>query len=232
MAITRTSVAMGWFTAIILSLAAPSARAQPLVYPVYGPWGVYYLQSYPSYPGPLYPSAVPTSGAASATVVRTSARSAPAYAASSSDSDSRPSYYSEDYSGPEGPTNAPSKVAYIRVRVPANAELWMNKEKRTQTGTVREFVTPALDPDHIYVYNVKARWTEEGGISVEKTLRVRTISGTRVTVNFARPPAEQPRQTVQASVASASPARRQPVEQKPVNWISNPGPRSFAAPVP
>jgi uncharacterized protein (TIGR03000 family) len=226
MARTKTGRAIGGFTAIVLSLlAASSVRAQPRVYPVYGPGGVYYMPYYPSYLGPLYPSAVPTAERQKAPIARTSG-----YAASSSDSDSRPGYYSEDYTGPEVPANAPSKVAYIRVRVPANAELWMNKEKKTQTGTVREFVTPALDPDHIYVYNVRARWTEEGGISVEKTLRVRTISGTRVTVNFVRPPAEQPRQTVQSSVATASSSRSSSVERKPVNWITNAAPRSLRGP--
>ncbi len=143
----------------------------------------------------------------------------------------RPNYYSEDYAGPQGPTNAPSKVAYIRVRVPANAELWINNDKRTQNGVVREFVTPALDPDHIYVYNVKARWREEGGIAVEKTLRVRTISGMRVTVNFVRPPAEQPRRTAPAAIATAPPSRPRIVRQ-PVNWTANVAPRSLHAPSP
>ncbi|HEY7310786.1 MAG TPA: TIGR03000 domain-containing protein [Gemmataceae bacterium] len=229
MAMTRTGTVLGWLTAFALPLlAASSARAQTLVYPVYGPWGVYYVQYYPTYPGPLYPPASATSGGGSSSLVRTSGTSAPAYAAPSRGSDSRPSYYSEDYSGPEGPTNEPSKVAYIRVRVPANAVIWINDQKRTQTGTVRDFVTPALDPDHIYVYNVKARWTEEGGINVEKTLRVRTISGTRVTVNFARPP-EPPRQPVQTSIAATPPPPTSAprVERQPVDWYSNAAPRSF-----
>lgn len=145
-----------------------------------------------------------------------------------SNSQTRPSYYSEDYSGPEGPKNEPGKVAYIRIRLPANAQLWFNdQEKRTQKGATREFVTPALDPDRIYVYHIKARWTEEGGIEVQKTLRVRTIAGTRVTVNFVRPPASQPRPTVSAPVAAGA----QPVVRRPVNWTSgNVAPRSLNGP--
>jgi uncharacterized protein (TIGR03000 family) len=229
MVMTRLRVVLGWLAAITLPLlAVSSAHAQPMLYPVYGPWGVYYVQSYPSYPGPLYVPATPSSSGQSAAIARTSATSTAAYAAPASGGDSRPSYYSEDYSGPEGPTNEPSKVAHIRVRVPASAEIWINDQKRTQTGALREFVTPALDPDHIYIYNVKARWTEEGGINVEKTLRVRTISGTRVTVNFVRPPASQPRQTVQTAVATApAPTSTPRVEQQPVDWYSNAAPRSF-----
>lgn len=209
MAATKIIQASGWLSAVILCLGAvSSAPAQTILYPVYGPWGVYYLRAY--------------------------APVAPAYAAAPSSPDSRPSYYSEDYAGPEGPKTEPSKVAYIRVRVPANAEVWINSDKRKQKGTVREFVTPALDPDHIYVYNVKARWTEEGGINVEKTLRVRTISGTRVTVNFARPPAQPARQTAPTAVAATSQPMRSEtqVERKPVDFISNAAPRSLRGPNP
>lgn len=141
----------------------------------------------------------------------------------------RPSYYSEDYAGLKQSTNEPSKVAYIRVRVPANAELWINNDKRKQKGTERQFVTPDLDPDLVYVYHVKARWTEEGGINVEKTLRVRAISGTRVTVNFVRPPASQPRPAVSTPVVAAPrmATPRRVIEQRPVDWTSFSAPRSF-----
>lgn len=149
--------------------------------------------------------------------------------ASADDSGQRPSYYSEDYAGPQGPQQETSKVAYIRVRVPANAELWINNDKRAQRGAVREFVTPALDPDSIYVYNVKARWTDEGGIEVQKTLRVRTIAGTRVTVNFVRPPESQPRPVAPAPTPRSAPVVTvRPTIQQPVSWTSGSvAPRSF-----
>jgi len=221
MAMTRMNLILGWLVALLLVATASSAQAQPWVYPVYGPGGVYYVPYYPTYPGPLYSPIV----SASRGQAPSSARTASAYGAAA---DERPSYYSEDYAGPKGPTEEPSKVAYIRVRVPANAQLWINDEKRSQAGAFREFVTPALDPDAIYVYHVKARWTEEGGINVEKTLRVRTISGTRVTVNFVRPPEAQPRPSA-APVAVATPSRSQ-VESKPVDFISNAAPRSLRGP--
>jgi uncharacterized protein (TIGR03000 family) len=227
MATARVSTVMRWAFAVVLPLlAAASADAQTWVYPGYAPWG-YPMRYYPSYPGPVNPPITRTSGSLGAGAVRTAA-----YAAAPDDSNSRPSYYSEDYSGPKGPTNEPSKVAYIRVRVPANAELWINSEKRAQAGATREFVTPALDPDHIYVYNVKARWTEEGGINVEKTLRVRTISGTRVTVNFVRPPASQPRRAIQqTATATPVPGISSSVQQRPISWTdSSYAPRSFRGP--
>ena|SRR5579871_4062175 len=236
MATIRTCRLFGLVVAAVLPLLATSsasAQTQGYYYPYMVPWGAYYYRpAYIYYPGPVYPPPTPVVTERSSPIVRTSAVTPAAYAAPARDDDSRPSYYSEDYSGPEGPTNEPSKLAYIRVRVPADAELWLNGEKRSQRGTVREFATPALDPDRVYVYNVRARWTEEGGINVEKTLRVRTISGTRVMVNFVRPPAEQPRRITRAPVAPG-PAPRAPIQQQPVDWTSGSvAPRSLPGPRP
>jgi uncharacterized protein (TIGR03000 family) len=200
---------------LVMPLLLPATvRAQMWICPVYGPLGAYY---------------VPSSRASAPAGGQTAAASTPAYAAPAIDGGQRPSYYSEDYAGPQGPQEETSKVAYIRVRVPANAELWINNDKRAQRGAVREFVTPALDPDSIYVYNVKARWTDEGGIEVQKTLRVRTIAGTRVTVNFVRPPESQPRPAAPAAVRTPAPvATVRPTIQQPVSWTSGSvAPRSF-----
>lgn len=228
MTMTRNTI---WFSLVILPLLTPaSVRAQNWFQPVYGPWGVYYVPYYPTFPATAsFPAATASNGQASSRT-QTAAPSASAYAAPPNDSESRPSYYSEDYTGPQGPAEEPSKVAYIRVRVPANAELWINNDKRAQKGTVRQFVTPALDPDSVYVYNVKARWMDEGGIEVQKTLRVRTIAGTRVTVNFVRPPESQPRLAAPAPAPAPPPVAtvRPRIEQPPVSWTSGSvAPRSF-----
>src|SRR5262249_30669126 len=95
----------------------------------------------------------------------------------------QPGYYSEDYLGsPE--TKADQKLpAWIRVRLPADAELFFDDYKTVSTGPVREFETPNLDPDRVCTYHLLARWTENG-IAVEKRLKMRALSGNRVTVNF------------------------------------------------
>lgn len=41
-----------------------------------------------------------------------------------------------------------SKVVAITLPVPANAEVWFNKDKTTQTGASRQFVSPPLSPGH------------------------------------------------------------------------------------
>jgi uncharacterized protein (TIGR03000 family) len=71
----------------------------------------------------------------------------------------------------------------INVRVPPNAEVWFDDQKTSQTGSLRSFVTPALNPDHDFVYHIRARWTENGR-QVEKTRRIDVHSGDRLFVNF------------------------------------------------
>ena len=71
----------------------------------------------------------------------------------------------------------------INVRVPPNAEVWFDEQKTSQTGPMRTFITPPLNPDHDFVYHIRARWTENGR-QVEKTRRVDVHAGDRHFVNF------------------------------------------------
>jgi uncharacterized protein (TIGR03000 family) len=71
----------------------------------------------------------------------------------------------------------------INVRVPPNAEVWFDDQKTSQTGPTRSFITPPLNPDHDFVYHIRARWTENGR-QVEKTRRIDVHAGDRLFVNF------------------------------------------------
>jgi uncharacterized protein (TIGR03000 family) len=73
--------------------------------------------------------------------------------------------------------------ARIEVRVPDGAELWFNGAKTRQTGAVRVFESPPLEPGARYAYDVKARWTEDGR-PVEKTYHVPVTAGERSSVTF------------------------------------------------
>src|SRR5262245_11779316 len=55
-----------------------------------------------------------------------------------------------------------TSAATIRVRVPADAEVWFGLEKTTQTGPERTFQSPPVPPGRSYVYSVRARWVEGG----------------------------------------------------------------------
>jgi uncharacterized protein (TIGR03000 family) len=52
--------------------------------------------------------------------------------------------------------------ARIRLRVPADAEVWFEGVKTRQTGTERYFFSPPLTPGLTYAYEVEARWKEDG----------------------------------------------------------------------
>lgn len=138
-------------------------------------------------------------------------------------SGSAPSYYNEDTPGPAGAEGETAKTARIRVRVPSDAELWIDGAKTKQRGTVREFVTATLDPDRIYRLPVRARWVEDG-ITVEKSITIRAFAGNRVTVNFVRPPAPTP---VAPVVRIQAPPPLLPPLPSPASWGA---PRSFGVP--
>jgi uncharacterized protein (TIGR03000 family) len=77
-------------------------------------------------------------------------------------------------------TSAPARIT---VRAPANAEVWINGEKTSSTGPVREYVSPPLRPGVQYGYDIEARW-EENGRQVTQTQRVTVTAGSEIAVTF------------------------------------------------
>lgn len=92
---------------------------------------------------------------------------------------------------PPPPAAIPDNLAApaaLRVLVPADAELWVGDSPTAQRGTERQFVTPPLEGGRNLVYEIRARWTEQGR-AVERTRTVWVFPGDRVTVDFRTPPA-------------------------------------------
>jgi uncharacterized protein (TIGR03000 family) len=85
----------------------------------------------------------------------------------------------------------PATAALLRVRVPADAEVWISDEPTRQRGELRRFVTPPLEAGRNQGYTVRARWTE-GGRPVERTEVVRVHPGDRLMVDFLSPPEDAP----------------------------------------
>jgi uncharacterized protein (TIGR03000 family) len=77
----------------------------------------------------------------------------------------------------------PDTTVVLRVRVPADAEVWFSGHSTAQRGEFRPFVTPPLQPGHAYQYEVRARWTENGN-AIDRTQTVRVHAGDRLTVDF------------------------------------------------
>jgi uncharacterized protein (TIGR03000 family) len=67
--------------------------------------------------------------------------------------------------------------AVVTLEVPrASAEVWVGKEKLEDTGSVRYFVSPVLQPDKQYSYDVRVHWYEDGKERT-RTLHVNVKAG-------------------------------------------------------
>jgi uncharacterized protein (TIGR03000 family) len=65
-------------------------------------------------------------------------------------------------------------AAHLRVRVPADADLWFQGIPMQRSGSVRDFVSPRLNPGKKYTYDIEARWMEgDRAVDVKRTITVR-----------------------------------------------------------
>ena len=85
--------------------------------------------------------------------------------------------------------DVPAATALIRVRVPADAEIWFSGEKTSQRGEWRLFLTPILKEGQSLDYEVRARWKQDGK-EVDQTRKITVSSGDRLTIDFLRPAGE------------------------------------------
>lgn len=90
--------------------------------------------------------------------------------------------YSGVASGDPHP-HTPGLAAHVEIKLPANAELWFDGNKMTQTGPERRFMTPPLELNHVYSYDVQAKWTENGK-EVSKSQKLLIRAGQQVAVSF------------------------------------------------
>jgi uncharacterized protein (TIGR03000 family) len=74
------------------------------------------------------------------------------------------------------PPNYSSLPATIELVVPADAQVWFNGQATAQTGSVRRFVTPPLNANGDYSYEVKVRWTRNRE-PVEETRNIPVVAG-------------------------------------------------------
>jgi uncharacterized protein (TIGR03000 family) len=78
----------------------------------------------------------------------------------------------------------PSGAAQVAVRVPtADAEVWFDSTRTSQTGMDRLFKTPDIAPDGSFTYRIRARWVANGQY-VEQTRIVNLSAGQQVTLDF------------------------------------------------
>ncbi len=80
--------------------------------------------------------------------------------------------------------HGPAKdCACIYVKVPADAEVWLEGRRMSQGGEVRKFLSPPLAPQQHYVYKIRARWKQGTG-RLEQLREVRVVRGENILVTF------------------------------------------------
>lgn len=81
------------------------------------------------------------------------------------------------------PTAPQKTTVSLRLKVPADAAVWLDGAKTAQTGADRLFESPPIKPGAPYTYAIRARWTENGR-SVEQTQIVLVRAGDQIAVSF------------------------------------------------
>jgi uncharacterized protein (TIGR03000 family) len=100
-----------------------------------------------------------------------------------------PSNQTAFYSG-DANRSLPEGAALVTVHVPPDAQLWFEDHQTQQQGPFRQFVTPPLEKNQNYSYNVRARWTENGQ-PVDRTRKVSVHAGEQMNVDLLRDAATQ-----------------------------------------
>jgi uncharacterized protein (TIGR03000 family) len=77
----------------------------------------------------------------------------------------------------------PTDAAFLIVKLPADAELWINDAKTSQEGSYRRFQTPALAADRDVTYTLKVYWRIKDA-QLTRTEKVLVHPGGKATVNF------------------------------------------------
>jgi len=97
------------------------------------------------------------------------------------------------------------RAAVIDLRLSSpTAQVFFDDRATTQQGTVRQYVTPPLEADKEYTYQVRIRWSPNGanGQPLEETRQVQVKAGGRVQLELMQPSGQ----------AEAAPAPRPAVE--------------------
>jgi len=74
-------------------------------------------------------------------------------------------------------------IARLSLNVPANSIVWLEDQPMRQTGPVREYISPPLEPGVSYTYTIRARWIE-GNQQLEQVQSVPVMAGQNRTVVF------------------------------------------------
>jgi uncharacterized protein (TIGR03000 family) len=89
------------------------------------------------------------------------------------------------YYYPEAGSADAASAAEINVKVPADAELWLDGNPTKLRGESRTFVSPVLQPGGTFTYEFTARWMKDGKpVEVSRSVEIR--AGAKTTVDLTK----------------------------------------------
>ena len=86
----------------------------------------------------------------------------------------------------------PDNAVHLQLVVPQNAEVVFNGDTTTQTGTLREFVSPPLTPGKLFDYTIIVRSTNAEGKAVTDRRVIHVRANDWFRIDFTRPPPPEP----------------------------------------
>jgi len=79
-------------------------------------------------------------------------------------------------------------IAHVRVIVPkGDAQLWVNDSRTQKKGTNRKFISPILTPGKNFIYDLRVRYTDGSGKTIEQNRSIRVRAGAQQIVDFTQP---------------------------------------------
>jgi len=93
------------------------------------------------------------------------------------------SFYSADHGFDM--SKVPANAALFHVHVPPDAKVSFSGHETTEMGQHRQFVTPALEENQTYSYDIKAQWNDNGQ-NVQQSRKVLVHPGDRIRLDFNR----------------------------------------------
>jgi uncharacterized protein (TIGR03000 family) len=92
--------------------------------------------------------------------------------------------YSFPYSQPpDTSSRRRNRVARVTVKVPTDAEVWINHHKTHSGKQIRKYKSRPLQPRRKYTYQIRARWLENGQEVVQER-KVSVHAGTRKIIDL------------------------------------------------
>jgi uncharacterized protein (TIGR03000 family) len=114
-----------------------------------------------------------------------------------------------------GPTDSTSSdSARINIHVPPHARVFFDGAPTRQPGEFRQFVSPPLEPNRTYSYEIRAAWTENGG-TVEERRKLEIRRGQELKIDFLAERATE-QKIRDAEEIKAPPPTRPPVPESPL----------------